>query len=145
MDTDITIKGIEPFIAALNRLPDDIAKKSGEKALRDGAKVLLEKTQDLVPEGRTGKLADSLAIAVVKADYPKYRLFAKRRKGFGGWHAHLVEFGTKPHWIGKKWHKGSPPKPFMRPALLNNKNQIIKAVFENIFSHITNVIKKEMK
>ena len=143
--TEISIKGVEPLIAILQKLPDDMQKKVGEKALKDGANVILEEAQNLVPEGATGKLADSLAIGVVKGKVPKYRVYARRKKGFGGWHAHLVEFGTKPHMIGKKYHPGAPAKPFMRPALLTKKAETIKAVFENLFKHITSTIKKEMK
>lgn len=59
-------------------------------------------------------------------------------------YAHLVEFGTAPHKIragaGKKLkiggyyvgkvinHPGAAPKPFLRPALLNNKDRIVAEI-----------------
>lgn len=155
MSADIQIKGFDKFEAILNKLPDDIAKNVALKALKDGAKVILEEAQNLVPEGATGKLADSLAIKAVKSKFPTYRVYARRSKGYGGWHANFVEFGTAAHEIknviidGKFYpvihHPGAPPTPFMRPALMNKKNETIHAVFENVFKHITNTIKKEMK
>ena len=145
MSAEIKLSGFDKFEAILNRLPDDLAKTVALKSLKDGANVVLTETQNLVPEGNTGKLADSLAIKVVKGKVPTYRVYAKRSKGFGGWHANMVEFGTAPHMIGNVSHPGSAPRPFMRPALLSKKNETLKAVFENIFKHCQSVLKKEMK
>lgn len=152
---EIKLRGFEKFEAMLNQLPEDIASKAAIKALKDGAKIVLEEAQSLVPEGATGKLADSLAIKIVKGGLPTYRVYARRKKGFGGWHANIVELGTAPHKIfnvlvkGKFFkeidHPGSPPQPFMRPALLTKKNEALKAIFGNLMKHITSTVKREMK
>src|SRR3972149_5385617 len=95
MADEIKLNGADILEQLLSELPDDIAKKVGEKALRDGAKIILEEAQNLVPEGRTGKLADSLAIKKIKMTNPAFRVYARRGKGLGGWHANLVECGPK--------------------------------------------------
>lgn len=145
MSTEIKLKGFEAIEAMFNRLPDDIAGDTAKRALKDGANVVLEEAQNLVPEGDTGKLADSLSIKFVKGSLPTYRVYAKRSKGMGGWHANLVEYGTAPHMIGNIAHPGMAPKPFMRPALLTKKDETLKAVFEKIYKHCQNAIKKASK
>src|SRR3990167_8836999 len=99
METTIKLNGFDALDKLLSELESDIAVKVGESSLRTGAKTILEEAQNLVPEGATGKLADSLAIKKIKSSFPYLRIYARRNKGFGGWHANLVEFGTKPHEI----------------------------------------------
>lgn len=60
-------------------------------------------------------------------------------------HAHLVEFGTKPHWItprppkrflrlfGKVFlsavhHPGAKKKPFLRPAVTSTRGRVVEAI-----------------
>ena len=152
---EIKLNGADILEQLLTELPDDIAKKVGVKAIKDGAKIILEEAQNLVPEGRTGKLADSLAIKKIKMTNPAFTVYARRKGGFGGWHANLVEFGTKPHnirnvWIGGKFfklvkHPGTPPRPFMRPALMGKQAEAVKTVGENLFKYCSNKLKKGMK
>ena len=155
MTTEIKLTGFDTLGKIFSELPEDIAKKVGIAALRLGAKPILEQAQNLVPEGRTGKLADSLAIANVKSTRPEVTVYARRKKGFGGWHAHLVELGTKPHDIknaiikGKFYplihHPGTAPKPFLRPAFLSKKEEALKVIFGSITGEIVKKFKKEMK
>lgn len=50
------------------------------------------------------------------------------------WYAHLVEFGTKPHVVGKTrdgapiYHPGSKAQPFLRPAREQNKRRVVEAI-----------------
>jgi hypothetical protein len=57
--------------------------------------------------------------------------------------AHLVEFGTAPHWqpnrFGGIMHPGARPKPFMRPAFEANRTEIPKAYFAEIWVAIAKV------
>ena len=151
---NIKLENFKELNALLSSIPEDIAKRAGVAALRKGAKSVLEEAKMLVPV-RTGKLRDSLEIATKKVggNLAVVKVQASRKKG--GFHAHLVELGTSPHKIqdaviGNKHydvieHPGSQKQPFLRPALLNKKEEVIKTVFENIGSEVTKQFKREMK
>jgi len=144
MSGEIKIHGIEQLRAILNRLPDDISQKVAEKSLRDGAKEVLNEAKNLVKQD-TGKLKDSLAIKTVRGGIPTVRVYARRNKGQGGWHANLLEFGTAPHMIGNVSHPGTSPRPFMRPALASKKTEVLTKILEGVVKHCRSVLKREMK
>jgi len=148
----IKINGIEELLKIFNTLPVAVAKGAGVDAIKQAGKIVLEEARNLVPE-KSGKLKKSLAVQQVKVGYPVVKVLARRAKGMGGYHAHLIELGTKPHIIpgpvklGKKWYKnishpGTQKKPFLRPALLNKKYEAIKKTFEVIFPAIEKRMKK---
>lgn len=47
--------------------------------------------------------------------------------------AHLVEFGTLPHWQPKRMrmHPGARPKPFFSPAYEGTKNLVVNTLGQN--------------
>lgn len=47
---------------------------------------------------------------------------------------HLVEFGTAPHWQPKRgiMHPGARPKPFMRPAFHERREQAMRVILESM-------------
>lgn len=55
-------------------------------------------------------------------------------------YAHLVEYGTAPHWqpnrFGGIMHPGARPFPFMRPALEVNRDDAVKAYFTEVWSAV---------
>lgn len=75
------------------------------------------------PKG--GHLDQGVAVAKVDSRGQNYRVFwlAFRRRARKI--AHLVEFGTAPHWQpnfrGGWMHPGARPKPFLRPAFEQHK------------------------
>ena len=142
----IELKGFDVLRDIFKDVPDDIARKAGVDALRLGAKPILEEAQNLVPEGATGKLADSLEIATKKASFPIVKIQANRKKG--GSHAHLVELGTAPRTTeSKPVHSTGtmPKKPFMRPAFESKKGESLKIVLTEIAGKLANRLKKELK
>ncbi len=60
-------------------------------------------------------------------------------------YAHLVEWGTAPHWqpnrFGGIMHPGARPFPFMRPALEQHRDSAAKAYFVNIWTAIVKSVK----
>lgn len=48
--------------------------------------------------------------------------------------AHLVEFGTEPHWQPKRgvMHPGADPKPFLTPAYVDHEDEAIKRFGKNV-------------
>lgn len=54
--------------------------------------------------------------------------------------AHLVEFGTAAHFQPKRFggimHPGARPKPFLRPAFEEHKEQIVRDLGDEVFQAI---------
>jgi HK97 gp10 family phage protein len=154
----VEIKGGREIERALKKLPAAIASRVLEKAVIKGGKFLEGKIRDRAPVGETSKLKDSIDTQV------------KDRRGAGvtvqvgpsykkrGMHAHLVEFGTKPHLVragtsgkgetGKKALAddgvvfgasavvAARPRPFMRPAWDANKGQTLKVIEAGLWQGI---------
>lgn len=51
---------------------------------------------------------------------------------------HLVEFGTKPHKIGKRggMHPGTPARPYMRAALFAKKAAALEAIRQHMMKNL---------
>lgn len=134
---------------ALKTLSPKIEKNIMRSALRAGVNVIKNEAKQEVPV-RTGTLRKSLKVstrskngtvtAVLKADS---RVAP---------HAHLVEFGTRPHKIKPRngdalvigghvvadvEHPGARPKPFLRPSFDSKAPQAIAAVAEQIRKRLT--------
>lgn len=138
----IVVKGLAELQKALQTLPAKLQANVMRGALRAGAKPLMAEAKQLAPVDQ-GLLAASLrihtrvkslvAIGSVKAGgSPRNSQHAAR-------HAHLVEYGTKPHHIEARPpnkalaigvfsvdHPGARAHPFMRPAL-DAKGQVALA------------------
>jgi len=143
---NIKFNGFEALQKILSEVPQDIAKKAGIDALKLAAKPILEEAQNLVPEGHSGKLADSLEIAVKKASFPIVKVQANRKKG--GYHAHLVELGTVARKTKTKPAHDTgtmPKKPFLRPAFNSKKQESLKIVLSEIAVKIAARLKRELK
>jgi len=115
---EIYIRGIEETAAALEAMPDRIAKVATVKALNAAVKPIMEEMSPRIPVGATGKLRAALMYIInVAADGRN----AVASIGFGkmGYLARWIEFGT--HHLGHKPKKVDtgvllPARPFMRPA-----------------------------
>jgi HK97 gp10 family phage protein len=127
MAETIQIRGLDEIEKRLQALPEKLRRKSIRKALKDGTEIVRAEAALRAPRRRPGigwmgfverddepHLKDNITSKVsvtakgasgrVGIDYKKVR------------HGHLVEFGTKPHMIGKLHHPGARKQPFMRPA-----------------------------
>ena len=98
-----------------------------DDALFEGAKVIQEAAQSRAPVGKTKKLRASIyAASFTKNNYKKTGKTDRRikpKKGTaviaaGAFYAGWVEYGTR------KMHA----RPFLRPALDENKNEAMKKV-----------------
>lgn len=146
---DQTILGGRALDDALKSLAPKIEKNIMRSALRAGVNVIKKEAQQEVPV-KTGLLRKSLRVstkskngvvtAVLRADS---RIAP---------HAHLVEFGTRPHKIKPRNgdalvigsyvvadvdHPGARPHPFFRPSFDSKASQAITAVAEQIRKRLT--------
>lgn len=150
MANNETIAGGRELDAFLQQLSVKVERNILRSALRAGANVIKDAAKANVPV-KTGALRKSLQVTTgSKGATVTAKLKAR---GKVAPHAHLVEFGTKPHKIapkGKKGalaingnfvgavsHPGSRPKPFMRPAFDGNSTPAIAAVGAKIRERLT--------
>lgn len=142
--SDIEIKGALELERALKELPDKIARNILRAALRAGGKVILERARAEVPV-QSGALRDSLRVSTsLRGGVAR----ASVKAGSGrAYYAHMVEFGTRRHWIKPKNrkslffagiarevidHPGANDKPFMRPAFEQGASAATDAVADYI-------------
>jgi hypothetical protein len=103
--SNVAWKGSKAIAVMLNVLPDKIAGKKLSEAYRFALKPTLDKMKANLPPNRTAALWHATALSILggKNSNTMFALVGPRRKRFvwnqQGWHAHLVEKGTKPHEI----------------------------------------------
>lgn len=122
----VQITGMDEVRDALNRLPSAIQVSIVRAALRAGAKVMSDKIKTKTP-ARKGQLLRRSIMPQTRVmknrsrDIPEsYRgeVVVKKRKGNNPRkYAHLVEFGTKPHVIGKPNKKKPRSKKVARKSV----------------------------
>jgi len=121
MKIDIMIEGVQETVAQLNNYTGAVVDETAAHIKLYTSKVQ-RSARSHVKSG-TGKRHGDLKKSITKS-FNRSKLIGQvytRKKD--GWYAHMVEYGTKPHWMPKrKWmHPGAKPKPFMRPAWDENK------------------------
>jgi hypothetical protein len=99
--------------------------------------------QPHTPKG--GHLDEGVAIGKISAKGKYFRVFwvafTKRARAL----AHLVEFGTAPHWQprwrGGWMHPGARPKPFARPGFEETKDGVAAILGQYLWAGITQSIR----
>lgn len=130
MSFDMTIKGADELDRKLSQMEPKIAKKHMAKALRAGAKLVLQATRARVPV-LTGALKQSLAVRVGKRKrgrkeqsiqvlidtkkVPELVTIGKDGKRY--FYPAAIEYGTRR----------MAAKPFMRPAFDASKMEALNA------------------
>ena len=170
-DIHLEIKGLKELNNLLNKLPDKIAKKPLQNALRAGGNVVVKAAKAKAPVD-TGLLRDSISVrkskektGAVHYQVGVYQKTGKKRP----FYAHMIEFGTGAYYSGtggkslrapyeivpKKAgslffgglfresiiHPGIRPAPFMRPAVDNYTD----AALDSVVNYMQKRIPKEMK
>lgn len=147
----LSFSGVKEVDEKLRRLPLEFQHKIMLSVHHQAAKPMVEEIKQNAPVGRTGNLKKS--IGSVSLGTPKRTgeigaviVGARMRSGYKGYHAHLVEFGTKPRkpggWYAKfknAKHTVMPAKPFFEPAYDRTKDEVIsrisKAVVDKMYSY----------
>lgn len=146
---DQTIVGGRELDAMLQSLPVKVERNILRAALRAGAAVFREEAKAKAPVD-SGALRRSIKVST---NSKKGRVTAKLKVGGKlAPHAHLVEYGTKPHTITAKQgggltvggnvvssvdHPGARPRAFMRPAFDTKPPAAIAAVASKIRERLT--------
>lgn len=154
MITDFKIKGYAELQKALDTLAPRLEANIMRGALRAGAKPILEAARQNAPVGPAnfenitlyggyaGALRDSIRISG-RIDQKKGKVTVSvnaggksKKTGADVFYAHMVEFGTRPHYLSgaKKGshHPGTSPRPFMRTAIDSQAQTAVLAAGEYI-------------
>ncbi|WP_370677639.1 hypothetical protein [Pleomorphomonas sp. PLEO] len=129
------LTGDKDLRAALRRMADEMASKGLDAAMVASLEPMKEATVANAtrlrvpgPTPRGGHLDQGVAVVPKSRSRAKriyWLTFAKRARKI----AHLVEYGTAPHWQpnyrGGWMHPGARPKPFARPAFEQNKEETL--------------------
>lgn len=169
---DLWVEGDEKLVEALESLPAKTESRILRVSVASALKPIRTKMIELLRDNRrTGLLARSIATQVtlhrrthtaVGKVGPKVgktvvrtlkrtiqgRTFRFKIKINPEKYAHLVEYGTQPHSLGKgtrlrqgidtggRQHPGAKAKPFMRPAAAARKDDAVRVLNERIWHGI---------
>lgn len=136
MSDEVTFKLInfDELDRILSGLDMKMQRKVKSKALRAGAKVVLEQARENVPE-YTGNLKKSLGVSVGRfMGDVEARVLARKGKNRqnDGWYAHFLEFGTEKQ----------AAQPFLRPAAEDKAPEAITEVGNVIMQEILKGVKE---
>lgn len=107
---------------------DGKARLRIEQAVLASTRAIREGAARRVPV-LTGELKSTIRAGFNRKDVVGTIKAGKYRGGYSGvYHAHLVEFGTKPH--GN--HPGTSERPFMRPAFEEERPNLIRGLSEAV-------------
>jgi HK97 gp10 family phage protein len=96
---------------ALRTLEPKVAKRVGGRALKAAGELIADQARTRVPVA-SGRLEDSITVALTTAKSGERKGVIGFKKGHGSRIAHLIEYGHMT--VDKRW---IPPQPFIRPAI----------------------------
>lgn len=136
----VDIKGLAEIERRLRELPEKVRRKHVRKSLKDATEIVRSDAQRRAPrEDMTMDMWDYI-YGVDTGPHLKDNITSKVTVGANGasgkvgidykkvHHGHLVEFGTKPHRIGKFSHPGAKKHPFMRPAFDARGDEAVEVI-----------------
>lgn len=168
---DIKINGLDQLLATLKDVELAVKTKIVRRAMRHAGQIVLNAARSRVPT-ETGLLKQSLAIkykyyptsataVAIVGPRTKFRRMVQRSSRVvkkyrilsnPSNYAHLVEFGTRPHALGRgsdrvrrsgrngpqrgRMHPGAVAKPFIGPALASSRSAAIQAMTTELAKNI---------
>jgi HK97 gp10 family phage protein len=152
MKVDIKVTGYNEIDAVLKGLPLQMSHSVIQSANIAASKPLVQAEKLLAPEGPTGNLVDSIGAVrtpIKKAnEIGEISVGPRRRGGYKGYAAHLVEYGTKQRRLKKNGaNRGTmPAEPFAVPAFQRTKEQVLSIINTEIgkklFAFMSRTIKR---
>ncbi len=151
MDVTMKFTGVKEIDQVLRGLPKQLNHKLLQQAHTQASKVLVEKAKLLAPEGPAGNLVDS--IGTVREGFAKAKELGlvqsgpRRRRGrYKGHAGHLAEYGTTVRRTKKGANRGvMRKKPFMEPAWIQSKDQVIGSVNQHLGKALYNYMKRTVR
>lgn len=123
MQVSLKVLGQKDIVRRLNLMPDATAGKALSKAAMAGAKVIVSAAKARAPV-RTHKLQESITAEVTEKS--RDHVEATIGPGKEGFYGMFIELGTSK----------MPARPFLRPALDENEEAAIQAVWHELEAQI---------
>lgn len=129
------VYGHKQTARSLRRLGRSMRRPVGEASRKALQPVLADAKSNLRANNsyKRGVLFKSMKIRRLKSSGAKIT-WTVSATGKGVGIAHLVEFGTEPHWQPKRgrMHPGARPFPFLTPAFIDNDDLAIRIFGQEI-------------
>lgn len=112
-------------------------RKVFRNAMNAGARVVRDAAREKAAQ-RTGELSRKIIArsARTRSRSEHRSTVTINQKSPARFYAHLVELGTKPHDVKGRKHPGAKAQPFLRPAIDENREAVLKAVRERVESEL---------
>lgn len=142
------VTGDREIIANMRRAYNSVGGPTMDGILRDGLEPMKEETQQNALKHRQphnppgGHLDEGVIIAKRDQQGRFGRVFwvsfTRRARKI----AHLVEFGTAPHWQPNRhnMHPGARAFPFFRPAFETTKRTVVDIISHSVWAKISGAI-----
>lgn len=146
---EVDARDVLKLLRTLARIEPKLARKHLRKGIEKGCRIVRNSAKQKVRK-RYRILSKSLGVKIktyfktktiigIVGPRRDYQRVVKGKRIVPVFYAHLVEFGTKAHAVGKEdsirkgiqrgvMHPGSEPFPFMRPAWDENKLQVVEEI-----------------
>ena len=147
----IRVTGVAEIRKCLAGMPKELNDRFMQTVHTQAVKPTIERMKLTAPEGPNGDLVDS--IGVVKAtrsslanrDLGAINAGARRGGRYKGYHAHLVEYGTKPRKNKRGANRGvMPKKPFAYPAWMATKDKVLGSINEITGKKLVNYMRRTL-
>ena len=138
---DIRVLGDKNLQRKLSKLATAVQKRIVRQSMREGAKIVLAEAKINAP----GRIKQSLHIRSRSTrGQINIRVQTRTREWFGipkkdkYFYPALIEYGAKAHVIQKAYgflkvnHPGFIARPYLRPAMENNRQRVLTTVSNNI-------------
>ena len=153
MAAKATVKGDREIIANIRRAYNSVGGLALKKNLFDALQPMKEQTEENARERRQprqpkgGHLDENIVIVKHLSKGPMFFEAWLTFKGRGRKLAHLVEYGTAPHWQPNRgiMHPGARPYPFARPAFEDTKQEVVDMVGKTAWANISSSLVRASK
>lgn len=136
MTARISIDGLPELKAAFEALPAAVKDEALAKALPVAAANIRDSIKGMATFGpySTGALRESIVARETRLAGERSALVVpSRKRGSGGAHAHLVEYGTRSH----GGHPGTQAQPFFGPGADAAEESAMKTLEDAVSEAIT--------
>jgi HK97 gp10 family phage protein len=140
---EIKMDGLAEVIAALEAIGVDVKSKQLQDVIKKESQCIIDTAQNLAPKD-TGNMAKSIMF-ITKLDKQNREkvLIGLNSNYYNHYLGVMWEYGTAPRIQSNGRYTGSlAPRPFMRPALDQNKNKVTEGIIKGVDKILRDLAKK---
>lgn len=137
------VTGLKDVLNSLEAIGENIETEALQNRIKQEAQVIIDSAKSKVPVN-TGNLRDSIGFITDKDS--KYRskvLIGLRQEYYNYYLGIFFEYATEPRITQNGAYRGVlTPRPFMRPALDQNREKVSNGVVKSVLTTVREVAKK---